>query len=151
MSVKAYVDFTDFDGTLGGSFEALPVGFYNTIIDTSKLEEVKKGATTEYVRIGFTVSEGEFANRKVYDNFMLSGKGVWKLGALLVATGLMTPENRDTYLFNADDAHGLAVRIRVSQRDYNGEPVNEIKAIMPIPGTTPTATPAKSKRGGFPV
>jgi len=154
MSVKAYVDFTDFDGTLGGSFEPLPVGVYNVTVDTSKTDEVKKGATTEYVRLGFIVTDGELANRRVYDNFMIAGKGVWKLGALLVATGLMTPENREQFKFNADDLHGMGVRIRVSQREYpegSKEFVNEIKGIMPLEGATPTATPAKAKRGGCPV
>lgn len=160
MSVKAFVDFTDFDGSLESrSFDPVPSGYYEVLVDTSSVEEIKKGEKSEYVRLAFTITQdGDFKGQKLFDNFMIGGKGVWKLGALLVATGLMGKDDRGRIKLDFDQLHNKACKLRVALTSYTDaegkeKPKNEIKAILPSDDAPPASSELKKGKGksGFPV
>jgi len=141
------MDFSDVN--LDG-FEPLPKGTYNVEISTEKADEVKVGGGkgTEYITLTFNVLDGEYAGRKIFENFMVTGKGVFKLGQLLKVVGLLTDSNRSNFKFDTFDLEGKQLRIVVGERVYEDKTYNEVKSMLPLNGNTPTPK-AGRKLSGF--
>ncbi len=143
-------------------FEPVPAGTYIAWIDASD-DEVREGAEkgTPYITLYFVIeSPEEYANRRVRENYMLSGKGAFRLPRLMQTLGLLedVPEDRRV-AFDTRDLHGKRVRIRVSvEPDREGNPRNTVRAVMRVedsakqpgrPGVPANAAAGNKRRISF--
>ena len=107
--------------------DVIPGGQYKIRIDeVSDVQEDKN--QTEYIKITFSVSEGEHANRKLFENYVPLA-GAAKLRKILRAADF-----EGTKLTNTDDLVGLemAAIVKVAKSDEFGEQ-NKIVTYLPIP------------------
>jgi len=144
---KLNLSFSDYDGDLNvGKFEPVPKGIYEVTIDASWSDEIRTSQNgTQYISLCFVINDGEYANRKIFDNFMIEGKGIWKLGKLLVAIDMLDPANPSDVRVDTRDLHGKVLKVRVDQREYNGEIKNEIKDFLPLSAKDPSNNIRKGK------
>ncbi len=109
-------------------FEPLPAGKYLAAITASEMKPTKNG-DGNYLQLEFTVLEGEYRDRKVWDRLCIHhpndqtvkiARG--NLSALCRAVGVMQP--RDSV-----DLHNLPilVSVKVRKRQDTGDLTNEVK------------------------
>lgn len=67
-------------------------------------------------------------NRKLWDNFVLIDKCMWKLKELFDALGIDTSNIVE---MDVTELVGMQVQAKVIQETYNGDIVNRIKKIYP--------------------
>jgi hypothetical protein len=110
------------------SFEPLPAGKYLAAITESEMKPTKNGSGS-YLRLTFTIIEGEFKNRVIWARLNLNNPNTTavkiaraELSAICRAVGVMQP--RDSI-----ELHNLPMLITVKckRRDDTGELVNEIR------------------------
>jgi hypothetical protein len=117
------------------TFEILPTGTYVSTISnltTRYASEQAKNPGALILRWEFEVTEGEYANRKVFDNQTCATDSMWKVKALLDAVGLDTTSlsyDPDEFTFyNDDDAIdmdeliGETVALKVGVRPARKDP-----------------------------
>lgn len=124
------MDFNNFDATQEkplNNFEALPNGWYTATIVASEEKPTSKGDGS-YLNLTFEILEGDYKGRKVWDRLNLNNRNAQAveiargtLAAICLAVGVPTPKA-------SHELHNLAIRIKVTQREYNGSTQNEIKA-----------------------
>lgn len=134
------------------SFGVLPAGDYTIAADESEVREARSGEG-HYLSVRFSVVDGEFQGRKLWDRFTLShsnekavqvGRG--KLSGLCRAAGKLE-------IGDSAELHGIPVSARVKIRPAQGEydEQNEITSYRAIEGATSTpAKPAPKNGGGKP-
>ena len=110
------------------TFDPLPAGKYLAAITGTEMKPTKDG-TGSYLNIEFTILEGEFKDRKVWDRLCLnipSKKAVEiaeaNLSAICRAVGVMK-------LHDSVELHNipLLVTVKLKKREDNGELANEVK------------------------
>lgn len=108
------------------SREPLEEGTYALCI--SDTEEKVSNSGNPMLLVTFDVTDVD-GNRKLFENFPLIPKALWKLKNLLDAVGMDTSE-----VMNLDpaDLHGLELQAKVIQEEYNGDTVNRIKKFMEL-------------------
>lgn len=115
-------------------FEPIPAGVYIMRIDTSKAKPQKsRNSDDSYIRLGFQVVSGEYKNRWVWDIFMISGNGVWKLARMLKNLGFDV-EDKENFAFDTNDLENLQVKVKVSVKpdQRTNELRNQIEEVMPL-------------------
>ena len=107
------------------SRDPLEEGIYSLTI--SKAEETTSSTGNPMLKLEFDVN-GVDGNRKLWDNFVLIDKCMWKIKELFDALGIDT-----TAVVEMDitELVGLQVNAKVIQEEYNGDTVNRIKKIYP--------------------
>jgi hypothetical protein len=109
-------------------FEPLPSGWYTVAVTDGEIRESgpqSKNPGAEYIHWEYTVQEGQFANRKVWDNTTLLPHALFSLKGLLGAAGFPVDGDLD---FEIDDVIGKQVQVKLSQRDAdNGNTYNDVK------------------------
>ncbi len=109
-------------------FEPLPAGDYVAAITGSQMKPTKNGAGS-FLELEFTVLEGEYRDRKIWDRLCLNHPNAQavqiargNLSALCRAVGIMQPGD-------SVELHNLPLSIKVAckKREDNGEISNEIK------------------------
>lgn len=136
-----------------GVFEPLPAGNYIVQITDSEVRESKAG--NPMVKWEFTVVDGDFSGRKVWDNMTLNNEvSLKRLKSLAVAGGHPNPD----YINDTEEMHGLFVKIRVKVEQQDGYgPQNNVSSFGPAevtqghapaamhsPKPTPAVAPAPS-------
>ena len=71
---------------------------------------------------------GVEGNRKLWDNYVLIDKCLWKVKELFDALGIDTSELVE---MDVSELLGMQVKAKVIQETYNGDIVNRIKKVMP--------------------
>lgn len=138
-----------------GSYELLPDGWYNVVIDEAETKETKAG-TGMYIKLKLKVTGPTHSNRVLYTNINIQNPnevaqriGLEQLRAIMQAGGLANVEDTDQLI-------GINVCAKVgtqpAQKGYEAQ--NQVKAFKPISGDTPIqntvshqptpATPASS-------
>jgi hypothetical protein len=122
--------------------DPIPQADYLAILTKGEWKRTSTG-NGEFLALEFTITEGEYAKRKQWDNLNLKNpstqaveiaKGAFS--ALCRAVGVMTPRNL-TDLYNRP----LLIAVRMAKDDRNGQMKNVIKGYKPKPGGG-TAAPA---------
>ena len=110
------------------SFEPLPAGKYLAAITESEMKPTKSGAGS-YLQLTFTILEGEYKNRILWDRLNLNNPNATavkiarsELSAICHAIGVMQPRD-SVELHNLP----LVITVKVKKREDTGELTNEIK------------------------
>lgn len=107
------------------SREPLEEGIYNLTI--AKVEEANSSTGNPMLKIEYDVN-GVEGNRKLWDNYVLIDKCMWKLKELFDALGIDTS---DIVEMDVTELVGMQVNAKVIQETYNGDIVNRVKKIYP--------------------
>jgi hypothetical protein len=110
------------------SFEAIPDGKYVATIE--KVEEKTSQAGNQMLNVTFAIADGEYAGRKIFDNYVLTPKSLWRLKQLLSSLGVDASGAVD---LDPTDLIGRAVIIDVNSEEYNGQTRNRIKGTSKAP------------------
>ena len=108
------------------SREPLEEGVYHLRI--AKVEETTSSTGNPMLKVEFDVLEVE-GNRKMWDNYVLIDKCLWKVKELFDALGVDTSELVE---MDVTELVGMEVNGKVIQETYNGDIVNRIKKVMPV-------------------
>ena len=129
-----------------GSFDVIPAGRYQARIVEGEIRtsgDTAKHPGSEYINWEYEITEGDFADRKLWGNSVFSHGSCscknWKAGSLftlkdiLGATGNWTDEelNSDEFDWEFEEVIGADVTLTVIIKPYQGEDQNEIKKIKP--------------------
>ena len=107
------------------SREPLEEGVYNLTI--AKVEEANSSTGNPMLKIEYDVN-GVEGNRKLWDNYVLIDKCLWKVKELFDALGIDTSELVE---MDVSELLGMQVKAKVIQETYNGDIVNRVKKIYP--------------------
>ena len=126
------------------TFDPIPEGKYPAAITASEIRPTKRGDGS-YLQIEFTVTDGEFTGRKVWDRLCINhpkeltqkiARG--DLSMICRAVGVLQPRD-------SSDLHNipLIISVKCKKRDDNGELTNEVKSYEAIEQTaeTPQSAP----------
>lgn len=107
------------------SREPLDEGMYNLTI--AKVEETTSSTGNPMLKVEYDVN-GVEGNRKLWDNYVLIDKCMWKLKELFDALGVDTTEIVE---MDVNELVGMQVTAKVIQETYQGDVVNRVKKIYP--------------------
>lgn len=108
------------------SREPLEEGVYH--LQIAKVEEKNSSTGNPMLSIEYDVV-GVDGNRKLWDNYVLIDKCLWKVKELFDALGIDTAEIVE---IDVNELVGMEVQAKVIQEEYNGETVNRVKKILPM-------------------
>ena len=108
------------------SREPLEEGVYH--LQIAKVEETNSSTGNPMLKVEYNVL-GVEGNRKLWDNYVLIDKCLWKVKELFDALGIDTSELVE---MDVTELVGLEVQAKVIQETYNGEIMNRIKKVMPV-------------------
>jgi hypothetical protein len=115
----------DYDvSEVSSQFEPLPAGQYLAEIvnpDDCQLTESQNGKAM--IKIAWTIKEGEYEGRKIFDNVVLSVD--WKVKQYCDIAGIESGSELDT-----EDFIGMEAIVEVVQREYQGEMRNNVKTLL---------------------
>lgn len=107
------------------SREPLEEGIYSLTI--AKAEETTSQSGNPMLKIEYDVN-GVEGNRKLWDNYVLIDKCMWKLKELFDALGIDTTAIVE---MDVSELVGLQVNAKVIQETYQGDVVNHVKKMYP--------------------
>ena len=163
------IDFTEEDKATTGArgFEPMPSGFYEADITDIEIVEVASGDNKgkPMFKVEYTLSDGNFANRKLWSNVMLfnvldkDGKpNNWFLAQFLKATGNSVALDAGT-IPAIEDLQGKHVTLSVrksvnkykTQRSADGETVfqNTVNGFKLDDEATTSSKPAAKKKSSI--
>lgn len=108
------------------SREPLEEGVYHLSI--AKVEETTSSTGNPMLKVEFDVL-GVEGNRKLWDNYVLIDKCLWKVKELFDALGVNTSNLVE---MDVTELVGMEVQAKVIQETYNGDIVNRIKKVLPV-------------------
>ena len=108
------------------SREPLEEGVYH--LQIAKVEETTSSTGNPMLKFEYNVL-GVEGNRKLWDNYVLIDKCLWKVKELFDALGIDTSELVE---MDVTEMVGLEVQAKVIQETYNGDIMNRIKKVMPV-------------------
>lgn len=107
------------------SREPLEEGVYH--LQIAKVEETTSSTKNPMLKVEYDVLDVE-GRRKLWDNFVLIDKALWKLKELFEALGIDTAEIVE---MDVQELVGMEINAKVVQDEYNGDIVNRVKKILP--------------------
>lgn len=125
-----------------GSFEPLPDGWYDVIVNSAEIRHTKAG-TGKYLHLRYDVQGPTHGGRVVFGNLNIRNANPkaeeiarQQMGELMRAVGLAK-------LSDTDQLHGLALKVKLTTRksDQYGDQ-NEIKAFKAAGSSPSSAKPA---------
>lgn len=108
------------------SREPLEEGVYHLRI--ANVEETTSSTGNPMLKVEYDVMDVD-GNRKLWDNYVLIDKCLWKVKELFDAIGVDTSELVE---MDVTELIGMEVNGKVIQETYNGDIVNRIKKVMPV-------------------
>lgn len=108
------------------SREPLEEGVYHLRI--AKVEETTSSTGNPMLKVEYDVMDVD-GSRKLWDNYVLIDKCLWKVKELFDAIGVDTSELVE---MDVTELIGMEVNGKVIQETYNGDIVNRIKKVMPV-------------------
>lgn len=123
----------NFDGVDLEGPEPVPSGIYDARVDTSETEVKKSQNGNDYINLRFVLeNHKDFAGKKVYTNYTLTQKSLWKIGELLLALGLINAKaDVGKYQLDTREMHDKRCKIKVSQEEYEGKTKNRVDRVLP--------------------
>jgi len=120
---KGNIIQVDFTGVESGGGVVLPEGpIQLEVSDIS--QEVGQDSGAAYLAFEFTVSEGQYEGKKVWDNMSLSPKALWKLRGFLEAAEFEVEGGIQD--IDLDELIGLNVTAEISHEMYQGKKKNRV-------------------------
>jgi hypothetical protein len=119
----------------GNDYEALPADSYEAKVTAGLMRETsgngKLPAGTPMINWEFVITEPQkYAGRKIWTNTVIHENTMFTLKQLLQATGNFDDDQLAGELeFDIEDVVGSDVILVVTQREYNGNTVNDVKKI----------------------
>lgn len=121
-----------------------------------EIADPKQGAKSSYVRVTFEITEGDYAKRKLFGNYMLDGKAAGMFVDLInKATGqnLKIEDLREEgFELDPDDLLECEVAIVTKQKEYpegSGEMKSEISTVLASSaGSKKAESPAARRAAG---
>ena len=108
------------------SREPLEEGIYH--LQIAKVEETNSSTGNPMLKVEFNVL-GVDGNRKLWDNYVLIDKCLWKVKELFDALGVDTSALVE---MDVNELVGMEVQAKVIQETYNGDIMNRVKKILPL-------------------
>ena len=108
------------------SREPLEEGVYH--LQIAKVEETNSSTGNPMLKVKYDVL-GVEGNRKLWDNYVLIDKCLWKVKELFDALGIDTSALVE---MDVNELVGLEVQAKVIQETYNGDVMNRVKKVMPL-------------------
>lgn len=108
------------------SREPLEEGVYH--LQIAKVEETNSSTGNPMLKVEYDVL-GVEGNRKLWDNYVLIDKCLWKVKELFDALGIDTSALVE---MDVDELVGMEVQAKVIQETYNGDIMNRVKKVMPL-------------------
>lgn len=108
------------------SREPLAEGVYTLRI--AKVEEAVSSTGNPMLKVEYDVL-GVEGTRKLWDNYVLIDKSLWKLKELFDALGIDTSSIVE---MDVQELVGMEVQAKVVQDTYNGDTVNRVKKILMV-------------------
>ena len=108
------------------SREPLEEGVYH--LQIAKVEETNSSTGNPMLKVEYDVL-GVEGNRKLWDNYVLIDKCLWKVKELFDALGIDTSSLVE---MDVNELVGLEVQAKVIQETYNGDIMNRVKKVMPL-------------------
>lgn len=108
------------------SREPLEEGVYH--LQIAKVEETNSSTGNPMLKVEYDVL-GVEGNRKLWDNYVLIDKCLWKVKELFDALGIDTSALVE---MDVNELVGLEVQAKVIQETYNGDIQNRVKKVMPL-------------------
>lgn len=108
------------------SREPLEEGIYH--LQIAKVEETNSSTGNPMLKVEFNVL-GVEGNRKLWDNYVLIDKCLWKVKELFDALGIDTSNLVE---MDVNELVGMEVQAKVIQETYNGDIMNRVKKILPL-------------------
>ena len=108
------------------SREPLEEGVYH--LQIAKVEETNSSTGNPMLKVEYDVL-GVEGNRKLWDNYVLIDKCLWKGKELFDALGIDTSALVE---MDVNELVGLEVQAKVIQETYNGDIMNRVKKVMPL-------------------
>lgn len=108
------------------SREPLEEGVYHLRI--AKVEETTSSTGNPMLKVEYDVMDVD-GSRKLWDNYVLIDKCLWKIKELFDAIGVDTSELVEV---DVTELVGMEVNGKVIQETYNGDIVNRIEKVMPV-------------------
>ena len=108
------------------SREPLEEGVYSLTI--AKVEETTSSTGNPMLKVEYDVNDVP-GNRKLWDNYVLIDKCLWKVKELFDALGIDTSALVE---MDVNELVGLEVQAKVIQETYNGDTMNRVKKVMPL-------------------
>lgn len=97
-------------------------------LQIAKVEETTSSTGNPMLKVEYNVLEVE-GNRKLWDNYVLIDKCLWKVKELFDALGIDTSELVE---MDVTELVGLEVQAKVIQETYNGDVMNRVKKVLPM-------------------
>ncbi len=107
------------------SREPLAEGVYR--LQIAKVEETVSSTGNPMLKVEYNVLDME-GTRKLWDNFVLIDKALWKLKELFDALGVDTGAIVE---MDVQELVGMEIQAKVIQETYQGDIVNRGKKILP--------------------
>lgn len=108
------------------SREPLEEGVYH--LQIAKVEETQSSTGNPMLKVEYNVL-GVEGNRKLWDNYVLIDKCLWKVKELFDALGIDTSALVE---MDVNELVGLEIQAKVIQETYNGDVMNRVKKVMPV-------------------
>jgi len=121
----------DLSDTQEATFEPLPAGIYNVIIETAEFVKAKESGNP-MIKVMFSVTEEPYENRKFFQNWMLTEQGKPFLKRYL--NSLSYPSDSFSVQQLLSDLPGKICRVKVRKRIYEGAEVNNVTDVLAAEG-----------------
>ena len=139
-----------FDDNEGGGFDPIPEGYYHVVAIDSEIRETKAG-NGRYIQFKFEITDaGPFQGRYVWDRFNMQNpnpKAVEiaqeNLARFCQAAGLNS-------ISDSFELHHRPVKVKIAQREWNGQIQNEIKGYRRAELGNATMTQPKKQDNNLP-
>lgn len=139
------IDWSNVDVASQGDGEPLPEGEY--IVEAVKWEEKTSNAGNTMISMEFTVRGPTHANRKLWENFTITGNsqvGMSRLKAFVQSTGLDVNQPLGSALINSAMNRALGVKTKI-EPSSNGYPakakISSFKLASAVGGAPAMAVP----------
>ena len=128
------------------TFESVSPGKYAAFVNSI----VEKGTPEKPVlNVRLVIAEGQFQQRSVFTNCVLTPEAKWKLQNLLLAAGLVKQGTKGDWNGDTNDLIGKKVGVTVIEEEYNGEMRAAVKNFYTLAeSATPAPAPVPAPAGG---
>ena len=126
------INFKKIGEESAASFDALPMNRYNLKVEDAEMKTASTGS--EMIAVTFVVAEGDYKNRKAWNNFSLVPKAMVFLHQFLKAAGSKLIENDDV---NPEDLVKEMIGLEVNAytepgQTPSGNPKNTLTQWKPV-------------------
>lgn len=130
-----HIDFTG----VSTEMEAVPPNYYHaTVFEASVGPSKSSGQPTLFLQ--FSISEGEYAGRRLFDNPSLQPQSLWRVKRTLIALGYDAVADLEGAIeLVPADLIGLPCVLAVEADVYQGQPRARVTRVLPEDADIPEA------------